>query len=80
MSTIDFPWHEEQFQEYEESLDVSSREQNEVVVEDEDFLRVFRSRVGGGKGGVLVRRWTPTTVMKGSMIDCVHEEQWQKVE
>ena len=69
MSAIGFPWQEEQFQEYEESLDVSSRQQNEVVVENEDFLWAFRSRVGG-KGGVMVRRWTPSRCI------VVEEIQW----
>ena len=76
MSAIDFPWHKEQCQEHEESLDVSSRQQNPVVVKNEDFLWAFRSRFWG-KGGVLVRRWTPTSFVKGSMGDWVGVEQWQ---
>ena len=64
MSTIEFPWHEEQCQEYKESLDVSSREQNEVVVENEDFLWVFRSRVGG-KGRSIGQALDPDTRYEG---------------
>ena len=81
MSAIGFPWQKEQCQEDEESLDVSSRQQNEVVVENEDFLWAFRSRVGG-KGGVMVRRWTPNRLYRcgrNSMGYWVNVEQWHKV-
>ena len=78
MSAIEFPWPKEQCQECEEPLDVSSRQQDEVVVENEDFLWAFRSRVGGGRA----EYWSgvgPRPAVKGSMGDCVEVEQWQKV-